>query len=788
MSNVATFKMFNTKVKGIREKLTEFSNTLSSIARRGAILHAATRLSDHLQVVLFLFRENAASLFPQKIKMREENREYFHLRATLKHDNTGFTLESIPVQLGFLAEAITEYHDRLTEIPELRLVAKDARLMLFKQDLEYWQGYCKTLKGRFQEYVVHVYLNELLGEMEIHLDNLTTMLNTLCKVTLPRLNTAKGEQNNYLVALTAVATLFASIAATTLSLSSGQHGTLLWDFVNAFWFSSLVLSIVSVVISLVGLVWNEDLCLYPEQRFPRWISSGLRSFPMFLLVVAVLAFSAGLVLFGFSSHQHVATSSLTLGFTCISAVILLALVILFAIEDNRFKGNTERSTKHTLFDPFLAPIGAFHDIRRRIGDVPSAENSDATTESTPPNQLAGREHRSIGKSLFALGSGITRVMAMAIPPPDDPSFPCREVDIDLEVEAYDSVSADSRSSTSHGLKNISPEFKRIVGHNIPLPQSSVAPADIQFLMIGSYLASSGWDKRVRIWNVKWNDESKAQGKDDVKPYFRQIAEMQDPPKRTIESPNALVSAEGFVLQTVILWEATPVKILYWCISVGHDLYDSRMKRSMPAVPTLTDISNVVVNKEGTLLLVNHDGRPPQLFDVTLKASEPVIIPRLPYAAEARFTGRGAFWGRNDEYVLRGDRDGNIHVWDTETGQHKHTFLADKLKYVKNRKYGARYPHFDSDQNASAVPPYLFGSSLASTNGSISFPMAFDLLPTTRILASSLLATSSISTCSVRMGAGKVGAVRSTETTWLIPSRASSLSSRAVRKSERKSER
>ncbi|EIN09581.1 hypothetical protein PUNSTDRAFT_143097, partial [Punctularia strigosozonata HHB-11173 SS5] len=514
-SNVATFQLFNRRAKYIREQLTTFSNTISSIARRGAILHAATHLSDHLQVVLFLFRENAARLFPHKIKMREEKREYFHLRATLKYDQTGFTLEAIPAQLGFLAEAILEFHDRLTEIPELREPVTEARLVLFEQDLVYWQGYCETLKDRFQEYVVHVYLNELLGEMEVHLDNLSTMLTILCNVTLPRLDTAKCAQNDYLVALTAVATLFASIAATTLSLSYAQPRTLLWDFVNAFWFSSLVLSIVSVVISLIGLVWNEDLCLYPEQRFPRWISSSLRRLPMFLLVVAVLAFSAGLVLFGFSSNQHIATSSVTLGFTGVSVAILLALVIWFAIEDNRFKGNTERDATHTLFDRLLALINIFRGMRRgrraryflgmsrRIGAAMNFEKDGTNPPSQNVSQLSQPGHTTIGIREWKkhrvqwLYLSICRVIAMTVPPRDVPFFTddllhedLEEVDIYMEDEAYDSASEDIRSNASHSVREIYSGFKGIVTHNIPLPYGSEAPSDIHFSSKGRYLASS----------------------------------------------------------------------------------------------------------------------------------------------------------------------------------------------------------------------------------------------------------------------------------------------------------
>jgi hypothetical protein len=56
-------------------------------------------LSDQLELVLFLFRGNAAALFPQKVRLRHGKREYFNLHSLAKHDRTGISAEAMPSQV-----------------------------------------------------------------------------------------------------------------------------------------------------------------------------------------------------------------------------------------------------------------------------------------------------------------------------------------------------------------------------------------------------------------------------------------------------------------------------------------------------------------------------------------------------------------------------------------------------------------------------------------------------------------------------------------------------------------
>ena len=60
-----------------------------------------------------------------------------------------------------------------------------------------------------------------------------------------------------MVNLLTLSTFFSAVTATTLQFSFGQTGTPLADLVNAFWLTSLVLSVGAAVNGLLTLSWKQ---------------------------------------------------------------------------------------------------------------------------------------------------------------------------------------------------------------------------------------------------------------------------------------------------------------------------------------------------------------------------------------------------------------------------------------------------------------------------------------------------------------------------------------------------
>jgi hypothetical protein len=83
----------------LSSQLTTFARLVSSLGRPVKLVQSLTLLSDQLELVMFLFRGNAAALFPQKVKVRSERQEYFNMQSTAKYDLAGFSPEAMPSQV-----------------------------------------------------------------------------------------------------------------------------------------------------------------------------------------------------------------------------------------------------------------------------------------------------------------------------------------------------------------------------------------------------------------------------------------------------------------------------------------------------------------------------------------------------------------------------------------------------------------------------------------------------------------------------------------------------------------
>ena len=69
--------------------------------------------------------------------------------------------------------------------------------------------------------------------------------------------TILSQQKDRVVNLLTLSTFFSAVTATTLQFSFSQKGTPLADLVNAFWLTSLVLSVGAAVNGLLTLSWKQ---------------------------------------------------------------------------------------------------------------------------------------------------------------------------------------------------------------------------------------------------------------------------------------------------------------------------------------------------------------------------------------------------------------------------------------------------------------------------------------------------------------------------------------------------
>ncbi|KAI0270470.1 WD40-repeat-containing domain protein [Gloeopeniophorella convolvens] len=338
---------FQTCMGELDRKLLGFSNAVRQLGSSVGILSSALRLRERLTQLAWLFHENAAALFPLCVphqpkealvaphgglprRKRARAKTPFHFHRPLVYRNLG--LEDFPEQFGLLARDVVAFLSRLNEFPEFTDEALNGSIIAFEGDLKYWSSCLKVYRGQFGYPSVQRYLHDLLSEISGHIEAINSSLSTFVDIGVPTIRFAQSHGTTNLLNLTTIATFFSAVTATTLQFSFGSHDNMLENAVNGFWFTSMVFSIAAAVNSLLGLTWRQAMYRSPSHRVPWWILIWIKRSPLVFLVLSIMCFSVGLVLFAYSSQQSSVVSAVTTIFTAFSSFGLVVVSTWFALE------------------------------------------------------------------------------------------------------------------------------------------------------------------------------------------------------------------------------------------------------------------------------------------------------------------------------------------------------------------------------------------------------------------------------------------------------------------------
>ncbi|KAF8146964.1 hypothetical protein K438DRAFT_1944325 [Mycena galopus ATCC 62051] len=345
-AGAATFHKFQGRIEALDKQLRNFANATRQLGSSVAILSSAFHLRERIGQILFLYRENAADLFPRKIthapqtvadpkikRRKTKTRGYSappHVARPAIDEH--LDLEKFPEQFEALANSIVTFGRCLNEFPEFTDESINASITSFEGDLRYWASCLQVYHGQFRYPAVQRYVHDLTAEMGEHIDIITSTLVMFVEVGVPTIRFGQRHKTDNLLNLSTVATFFSAVTATTLQFSFNILGTPLRDAVNCFWFASLVFSIAAAVNSLLGLTWKQAMYRSPGHRVPWWVLIWIKRSPLVFLVMSVACFSVGLVLFAFASGQSRVTTTITTVFTSITNFGLVAVSVWFASE------------------------------------------------------------------------------------------------------------------------------------------------------------------------------------------------------------------------------------------------------------------------------------------------------------------------------------------------------------------------------------------------------------------------------------------------------------------------
>ncbi|OAX41895.1 WD40 repeat-like protein [Rhizopogon vinicolor AM-OR11-026] len=345
LEGIEAFKNFQERIEKLDKELRNFDNGARQLGSSAALLLAASRLRERLVRVLFIFRENTASLFPRRVARQSKetlvNPNIMDRRGRVHHEplkflsfitEDGCVTESLSQELEGFARDLRMLLRSLNDFPEFRDEAVNTTIHTFIGDLDYWASWLTEYKGQFRVTAVREYVHGLTTEIGNHVDVVASTLSMFIDIGIPTIRLSQEYAASNLSNLATFGTIFSVVTATLLQLSYEKTTSTLSIIVNASWFSSLVFSVSATATSLLGLAWTQSIHRSPTHRVPWWVLTLIRRSPFVLLVMAVACFSAGLMLVSYMISDNLITSIMTTIFTSITSLGLAASLCWVALE------------------------------------------------------------------------------------------------------------------------------------------------------------------------------------------------------------------------------------------------------------------------------------------------------------------------------------------------------------------------------------------------------------------------------------------------------------------------
>ncbi|KDN36122.1 hypothetical protein RSAG8_11069, partial [Rhizoctonia solani AG-8 WAC10335] len=336
---VATFRAFDNHISSLDRQIQSFANAIRQLGSSVGLLNATYYLRGSLIQIEHLFRENAADLFSNEIQRKRESRDGSLRSAKAERDriHTGMRPQFKPLRdIEKLPEEMdSSSHNKYTclnDIPEFTDELVNASFVSFASDLRYRASCLREFQGQLKTIALQRYINDLSSDIGSHMESMNEALTNFVEVGVPTIRHAQTHTANGLQYLSAVATFFSGVTATTIQYSFDQTGNTLADLVNALWIISLIFSIASAINSQLAYHWRAAIYRSPRSYVPWWVSIWIKRSPLFFLIGSVIAFSIGLCVFTYSSRQSHVVSALVTAFTIVTSSGLISVGLWFMSE------------------------------------------------------------------------------------------------------------------------------------------------------------------------------------------------------------------------------------------------------------------------------------------------------------------------------------------------------------------------------------------------------------------------------------------------------------------------
>ncbi|KAF5348512.1 hypothetical protein D9756_009565 [Leucocoprinus leucothites] len=322
------------KINELDKQLGKFANECLKLGRVAGLLLAIKVTRELLRRARETFFRNATALFPDlyelarndsNSKVRDPASEHYFIPS--QHFNEPpLSFDVLPTVLEELAQSFSRLHVRIDEFREFTdegLTLKSLLLTL-EHDLLY---------RRLNTPPIQRYVHQFIDEFESDFDKVAAALGDFTAVGISAISHEQQRSSQNLTNILTVATFFSGVTAGTLAMSesSNSPNTTL-HVASMLWFTSLVFSVGAALNSLLAMAWKETRSGSRGGKMPFWVTMWIDGSQLIFLGVSIVTFSAGLVVYAFSSEQARYTPYITVSATGVTFIGLVAISIWMAFE------------------------------------------------------------------------------------------------------------------------------------------------------------------------------------------------------------------------------------------------------------------------------------------------------------------------------------------------------------------------------------------------------------------------------------------------------------------------
>ncbi|KIO17627.1 hypothetical protein M407DRAFT_227814 [Tulasnella calospora MUT 4182] len=319
------FETFSEETKDLADKFDEFMRAIRPIGSSSGLIRVAEELQKSMRDVRGAFGSNSAEMW--KFYSRTESDELPDKLRDFPRDPPVPVVSQLPKTMDDLSDHLDAFLKGLGEIPEFSDKRLTGALREFQDWLDYRVEYLDSRRGALGERsaAARRCIGRIMGEMSGHIRAVKAALKAFKEEGVKAIQDYQKKSQTKLQNMSTVATFFSAVTATTMQYTMEQE--YLGTIVMGLWISSLILSIASAINSQLAMHWRAAMYRSPRSALPIWASVCLDHTPLLCLVGAVLAFSAGLVVWTFAANLALAVKICAATMTSATSLILFTVII-----------------------------------------------------------------------------------------------------------------------------------------------------------------------------------------------------------------------------------------------------------------------------------------------------------------------------------------------------------------------------------------------------------------------------------------------------------------------------